>query len=395
MVKKVGFGDDLSCGERGVDEEKPGYCLTTSEDFDEIVLVVGNTRNTPAPNLNFTGDNDLKKILSGVFFNTELDGIPRINIISVARGNSAIGFNNKNRPAKNISASNNKLKNLSKGLSKAINTPPINGGADYIGGILYAKDIISSDSKNPLILIVGSGYNDSGVLDFTKDDVLNKAVANESFIIDRLSQNRTVKEGMLSGVSIYWYNLGEVADPQDDMDAYKEILKSIYKDAFEYLGAKKVDLNRNVAIVGESRSIESPYTVQQVYVNELKSGDVFEIPESIGEFQPGSNTLKTPRAELEHTIGQFASRFNPNSNLKMVVTGYTFVGPGAGCPTDGQLALSRAEVIRDILVGLGIPYGKIEVYGEKGAPTESGSYTCENILPESEQRTVKIKVVPE
>ena len=214
--------------------------------------MVGNTRNTPAPNLDFVNDDDLKEILSGVFFNTKLGGTPKISIISVARGNSAIDFSSKNKPAKNISASNNKFRSLSKELNKAIDTSPTDGGADYLGGILYANDLISSGSEHPLILVIGSGYSDSGVLDFANSDLLSRAASNEESVTALMSQSRTIQEGMLSGVSIYWYNMGEVVKPQNDMDAYKAILKSIYRTAFNYLGVKRQDLNRNLPISGDA-----------------------------------------------------------------------------------------------------------------------------------------------
>ena len=53
IVPKLGFSDTSSCGDREIDEEKEGYCLVTSSDFDELVLVVGNTQNSPAPVLDF------------------------------------------------------------------------------------------------------------------------------------------------------------------------------------------------------------------------------------------------------------------------------------------------------------------------------------------------------
>lgn len=382
IVNKIGIGADSSCGERGIDEEKPGYCLTTSEDFDEIVLVVGNTRNTPAPNLDFVNDDDLKEILSGVFFNTKLGGTPKISIISVARGNSAIDFSSKNKPAKNISASNNKFRSLSKELNKAIDTSPTDGGADYLGGILYANDLISSGSEHPLILVIGSGYSDSGVLDFANSDLLSRAASNEESVTALMSQSRTIQEGMLSGVSIYWYNMGEVVKPQNDMDAYKAILKSIYRTAFNYLGVKRQDLNRNLPISGDAESVKSGYTVQQVYADELKVGDTFSVNERIGKFEGNKAILINPD-QVKVALSQFASKYNPNSGTRLKLTGYiAFNASGS------TLGFDRAEVIRDILASLGIPMEKMDIHGVDGPPADDS-------LSDEEKRTVIIEVVSE
>lgn len=382
LANKIGFGDDSSCGEREVDPDRPGYCMTTSDDFDEIVLVVGNTRNTPAPNLDFVKNNGLKKILSGVFFSTETGGTPRINIVSVAHGNGAIDFNRKNKPGKNISASNNKLKSLSQELNKAINTSPADGGADYLGGILYAKDLISSESENPLILVVGSGYSDCGVLDFANSNLLGNATGNEDFVKTVMSQNSTVREGMLSEVTVYWYNIGEVARPQDNMDAHKRTLKDIYRSVLDYLGVKKQDLNRNISISGDAKSVESEYTVQQVYADELKAGDVFYVNERIGKFEADKAILRNPD-QVRTALSQFASRFNPNSGTRLKLTGYIAIdSPGS------TLGYERAGVIKDILIGLGITENKIDVHGMDGPPADSN-------LSDEEKRTVIIEVVSE
>lgn len=384
LINKIGFGDDSSCGERGVDPDRPGYCMTTSDDFDEIVLVVGNTRNTPAPNLDFVKNNDLKKILSGVFFSTETGGTPRINIVSVAHGNGAIDFNRKNKPGKNISASNNKLKSLSQELNKAINTSPTDGGADYLGGILYARDLISSESENPLILVVGSGYSDSGVLDFANTNLLESTTSNEDedSVKTVMSQSKAVREGVLSGVTVYWYNMGEVARPQGNMDAHKKTLGDIYRSALDYLGVKKQDLKRNISIPGDAKSVESGYTVQQVYADELKAGDVFHVNERIGKFEADRSVLRNPD-QVRTALSQFASRFNPNSGTRLKLTGYIAIdSPGS------TLGYERAGVIKDILVGLGIPENKIDVHGVDGPPADSN-------LSDEEKRTVIIEVVSE
>lgn len=105
--------ENSSCGTREEDAERSGYCVTSSKDYDELVIVAGNTKNTPAPDLDFT-QGELYDILGGVFYNAERGATPNISIISVAGSNHTIEYTANHKVAQNIIASNNELKNLAK-----------------------------------------------------------------------------------------------------------------------------------------------------------------------------------------------------------------------------------------------------------------------------------------
>lgn len=381
---------DSTCGSREEDTERNGYCVTTNNDFDELVIVTGNTQNSPAPELDFT-QGELYKILGGVFYNAERGSSPSISIVSASGNNRTIDYKDKYKVAQNVIASNNELKKLGKELNDSIKTSPVEAGADYLGGILEANNLISNVAKNPLIIVVGSGYNDSGALNFASDDILNMYWQNPNSIDTILSQNRRTKEGVLNGTSIYWYNIGDVVAPQPNMNKYKEDIKGIYELALNYLGAGRISLNNYTGVAASAQSVSSEYSVQQTYVDELKIGDTFSVNENIGRFYPDRDVLINP-SEVKEKLSSFAKRFNPASNTKLKLTGYI-----AFCVDEGQLGLSRAETIRGILVELGIPNDKIETHGERGSPPESPNetYTCQSNLPETERRTVQIEVVKE
>lgn len=382
------FSSESSCGSREEDIDRNGYCLTTSTDFDELVIVTGNTQNSPAPNIDFT-QGDLYNMLGGVFYGTDRGNAPNISIVSAAGNNHIIEYKHKYKVAQNITASNNELKKLGRELNSAIISSPSEAGADYIGAILEANNLFSSSAKNPAIIVVGSGYSDSGALNFAADEIFNKYWDDADNIADLLTQNHRTKEDALKGVTIYWYNLGEVVAPQANMNRYKTDAQGIYEIALNYLGARRLSLNNYTGITADAKSVASEYSVQQTYVDELKIGDTFSVNENIGRFYPDSDALINP-AEVEEKLAPFAKRYNSNSQTKLKLTGYI-----AFCIDDGQLGLSRANTVRGILVKLGIPENKIETHGERGSPPENDreTYTCNSSLPETERRTVQIEVI--
>lgn len=394
IVPKLGLSDASSCGDREIDEEKEGYCLVTSSDFDELVLVVGNTQNSPAPILDFINNSDLKRLLSGVFYSAERGSNPSISIVSASGNNEGIPLSSNRRPKKNISASNNELTHLAKEINKAITTPAVSGGANYLGGILKANSLISSNAKNPLILVFGSGYSDGGVLDFANNDLFGKYQLGKTSAIESIvNQNHALREGMLSGKTVYWYNIGDVALPQKNLNGFKEDLKDIYKTAFGYLGVKQLIIDKNINIAGNASSVETPYSVQQVYASELSIGDYISVNERIGEFYGDEARLKNEAAVKNH-VSMFVNAFLKNtSGKKLKLTGYI-----AYCAPGSVLGKMRADTMKNILVSMGVPANKIDTYGQPGTPpvNKNVEFSCDDSpLPLEERRTVIIEVVAE
>lgn len=377
----VGGGSD-KCGDRGVDEDRSGYCLTTNTDYDGLIIITGNTANSPEPNLDFSSG-ELNTILSGVFY-----GDGNTTIISAAGNNPIINTNRSFTPKKNLNASNNNLKKLSKEINAAIKQSPTESGADYFGAILKASNEIKSRGlKRPIVVIVGSGYSDRGVLNFASDDVLGR-YSNTYDAVSLVSSDKSVKEDMLSGVTIKWFNAGVVSDPQPKIsDHYQALTRGIYTELFEYLGASSEILGDT----GTSNfsSVDTKYTVGQVYVERLRRGDVFNVNEDVGRFKPDSNELIN-REEVKDRLRSFAAQFDNSGNLKLKVTGYIAI-----CTPGSNLGEMRASTIRDLLVELGVSYDKVEVFGQPGAPSTNPSelYTCNSDLPDTERRTVRIEVV--
>ena len=209
--------------------------------------------------------------------------------------------------------------------------------------------------------------------------------------------NSDFEKDALSGVSVYWYNLGKVMDPQPNMsDPDIRKISAIYDAVFKYLGAKQVKLDNYSAISNNATSVKSDFYVQPAYINELEIGTTIDINEKIGRFEPDKDTLIN-QSEVEDKITSFAKRFNANSDKKLKITGYIAICNGGD---NGELGAARAQVIANILTSkFNIPANKIEVHGEGGPPPLENQETdiCDNSNPEimAQRRTVRIEVVKE
>ena len=377
----LGGSDNGACGDREVDPDRSGYCLVSSKDYDGLIIITGNTQNSPEPNLDFSSG-ELNEILSGVFYS---DG--QIGIISASGKNLEISTKRAFTPKKNLNSSKNNLKKLAEQLNSSIKESPSEAGADYFGAILKAENEIKIRKyKNPIIVIVGSGYSDRGVLDFAHNDILGRYSQNEN-IQALFSGDKSVVADSLNGVTVKWYNAGVVAAPQKTIDDhYQALTKSIYSDLFSYLGATS-EIYGDTGLSSHN-SVDSDYSVGQVYVQKLQKGDSFNVNEDIGRFKTDSNELIN-RDEVKDKLGGFANQFDNNSDLRLKLTGYIAI-----CSPGSNLGALRAETIKQVLVELGVSADKIDVYGQPGAPSSNPGeeYTCNSDLPETERRTVMIEV---
>lgn len=369
--------------------DKSGYCLVNSTDYDAVVFVVGNTQNSPSPS-NFLDSSDFDNYLRGAFYS---DNASAIKLVSAAGDNHLIDYKSNAKVAKNLSASENNLRKLKKELQTAVDHPAEEAGANYLGAILKASKILPKTAKNPLIVVIGSGYSDAGVLDFAHDDLISKYQKDKNNIVQLLEHDVSTEKSLLANKNIVWYGLGEVTAPQRNLDDYINVTTDIYEDALSYLGASEIDLAHQSGTTASSKSIDSPHPVAPTYVNALQAGDTFEVNEAIGEFEADTATLKNP-AVVKQKLKSFAEKFKSSQKIKLKLTGYIAV-----CSSDNSLSKGRAGVIRDLLVELGVPKNKIAVDGKAGGPPEDSGkeFLCEDegSLNQSERRTVKIEVIGE
>ena len=100
----------------------------------------------------------------------------QISLYSASSERSSISFDNPtirdDEEQKKLSASI--LKRID-AIEEAIQKEPKGNGAQYLDTIIEAqKKIASKKSQKLLIIVIGSGLSDGGILDFTQGDLLHR-----------------------------------------------------------------------------------------------------------------------------------------------------------------------------------------------------------------------------
>ncbi len=256
--------------------------------------------------------------------------------------------------------------------------------------ILEANRYLNSSNANSqkLILVIGSGYSDSGVLDFAHGGIIDKYIANKSNIEVALREDERIRGGELSGTAVYWYNMSYVASPQPSMEDYRNATTDIYEAALRYAGVTNMRLNLKVKRA--QASIDTIHTVDPVYVEPLKPGDYLSIDDTVSRFLNNQTILQNPEY-VKSYISTFVQKLKDTS-YSLLVTGYM----DHCLPDNRALSKGRAEVIKGLLIEMGISGDKIEAYGEYGPPPKdpNAPYVCQDDenVPDEEQRTVRIVV---
>ena len=390
IVNKSGSSCDLY-GNRDEISGHPGWC-STKYGYDKVAIVVGNTQNSPVPKL----DEKSKEIITDAFFSANPDEDElNLPIVSASTGNNLIDLKGEvQAPGSNMTATKNILTSNFSIIEEKMETEPEKDGADYLNAILKASDMVKG-GKKPAIIIIGSGYSDSGKMNFSTDKILEnyttarKFSKEHDYITSLFSTDTRFYGNELENVDIHWVNLGYVTSPQMPLQEYKQTEYYIYNDVFKYLGANNFDTEAGSPL---SYSINTQHTVKTVIPeNVIIKGKTFDINEKIGRFYPDQYTLIN-KPEVEKYLKD--NIVNNYTGERLVITGYI-----AYCIETGTLSTDRANAIKDILVSLGIPANKIETKGMPGSPVtnskeedDRGGYTCNSILPDTERRTVRIEV---
>ena len=378
-------------GDRDEIEGRSGWC-STYHGYDKVAIVVGNTQNSPVPKL----DEKSKEIITDAFFSANRDDDElHLPIVSASTDNELIDLKGEvQAPARNITATKSILKKNFSIIEEKMSAAPNKDGADYLNAILKASSLVKGGKKSAII-VIGSGYSDSGKLNFSEDKVLENYTAarklskEHEYITSIFSSDTRFYGNELDNVDIHWINLGYVASPQMPLQEYEQTEEKIYRDVFNYLGVNDFETSTESPT---SNSIETSHTVKTVIpANVDIHGKTFDINEKVGKFHTDRATLINEQDVRNYLQTNIVDNY---SNEKLVITGYIAI-----CSDSNSLSVNRANTIKNILVALGVPAENIETKGMPGSPItndkeedDKGGYTCNSILPETDRRTVKIEV---
>lgn len=337
------FASIANCNDLGL-----GGGLTTiltgscDKSFDEIVFVVGDTQNSPAPSLNYPE-----------YIETALN----LNKASI----TAMSVSNPRRNPKLITDydSSKKVKDFVNQTVEYISSmKATNEGADYLGAIQTAAD--STEDKNKtLVYVIGSGLSDRGLLDFANNNLLGQDFSVDQItdrIAERLNDNTALK-----GVTIVWDGLGQTAPPQQYLSKEStDKLKQIYSAIFTELGASRSNirfknkLNGDASVdtnvyVKTSSTGEEPLNWTKQYTGDVTSAFQFV----------GDSAAFVDQQATDAGISEIVDVASGHPNATITVTAYMSRGNCARQDVDQVLLDSRLSAINSLLVARGIDPARI------------------------------------
>ncbi|WP_210505474.1 OmpA family protein [Naasia sp. SYSU D00057] len=208
------------------------------------------------------------------------------------------------------------------------------------------------------VLVVGSGLQTTGTLNFVEGDLLYAPAAE---VADAL---RTANElpSHLAGVTVYWSGMGDVSSPQQPLSiSARENLIAIWRAVIEGAG-------------GTLEVLEEPLTgapdpglpdVTAVPIRAVPLTPSWDEPVVLHDdqvrFQPDSSEL-LDEASVRIVLGEIATSIADGS-VAVTVTGSTSAQGSQSQEADVQLSLARAERVKGILVSLGAPADSIQTAG--------------------------------
>lgn len=329
------------------------------EAHDAVIFVVGNTQNSPAPEL--TDNKNIKNVLENVFYSTPYGEKPNIVIFSAAGNPYTLEINDKYYlgQAANDLASASNFNDLLIGIENATNSSPACSGADYFAAIMEALEY-SKNFDNPLIIVYGSGLSDTGVFNFAFDNLITDN-GNEAEIVNAiLSGDKRFSNESFPNVTLYWYGVGQSVGEQPDLKEWKKSVQNTYAAIFEYFDITyKFYL---ITLPSDAVSVDAEYSVIITILPIIEENIKISLNERYLSFYADSAKLKN-EDEVRKLLKGVAETLNENESAKIKLTGYQTV-----CAKTKTLGVKRANTIKGILVDLGVDENRITTDGVAGPP---------------------------
>lgn len=323
----------------------------------EIAIVLGNTQNTPAPNI--TGD--VSKAITKTMLlhqgDTENELADSIKVISAIKNPEVIKLDAKELKLRPIS-NNNSNAARSAGMNitaieQKINTlAPTDNGANYLEAILEAHDNVAPGAN---IIVIGSGLSDEGDLNFAKSNLLTNKQSRTDAI---QTVTKKYHNNYLDGQNVEFYGLGDTVKPQENLSSkQKVILREFYTDVIRGLGGR-VDIN-TMTLVGDSVK-----TDRKVIATDTGCSDISRTFDDNSLKFVGDKSTFIDNAAAKNSLMAIKTLWDQYSGtIKSIqVDGYI------AHPIPGNLSQQRADQAKQTLVELGIPSDKINATGKGVGP---------------------------
>lgn len=382
-------GQNAICHEAGFGDydDKNGVCIVKGNYASNLIIVAGNTANSPKPQFQ-------KHSKAYDYLKNSIANYANIKVVSAASDlsvkNIEIGRNETNDAEGYVKSINNAINEINETISKA----PKSNGATYYEAISKAgRDAVSSkemlsennNGKNEgsAVIVFGSGLSDGGILNFADYNILPQKGEDIATAMEKAGQ----LNNNLSGLKIIWSGLGQTMAPQEKLsDADIENLKDIYDTVFNKRGAKII---HDGTIIPSEIIENNKYTVKPTPVS--NSCLPLELSNEQLSFKADSAELADTMA-AKNALAKVINSASTCPDKKIVITGYMAAGNCTGKPNNPTLPGLRAETVKRFLIDNGIS-NNIETVN--GGVFDPGKSECEGGQWESELADYRRKVIIE
>jgi outer membrane protein OmpA-like peptidoglycan-associated protein len=391
-----------------------GYTATTYAGVDVvselyeggIAFVIGNTANQPSPAVS---DNVLP-ILNRAFITENKNSSLAITVVS-ASGHSEHALLESDNDEISVEgivdgASDNNNKRRAENNREAIKTlfatGPDQDHLDFLGAMKEAVIQLKGKAGRKLIVVIGSGLNDTGILNFASDPSLLDESPEK--IVSSLLENTDahVSENTFADCDIIFAGLGQTQLPQpvleDEGTMSRNNLREIYKAVVTNLGGTVISID------------DSPNNGSAIETDHIVNPTIFDITEAIeyGEdewhftadeslgFNPKEATFLSKEKAIKR-LEVVANKLHDDPSAKISIYGYQAQsGTKRPYPTTSQLSQARAEAVKKVLVSnLGVDEKQIVEVQGKGTGEfvdeyDAGGKWISSMAPQN--RVVVIKV---
>ena len=362
--------------------QEVGGLIVPEKEYEAVCVIVGNTANEPAPQIN----DAIAPYLNSAFL-VESSGakIDMSSFIFISAAGSSthesLPLDSSGLKAAKIDGNeNNNVTAASANfqtISEAISVDPGTNHVDFFGALKEASRRLKNYSGPKLIIMIGSGVNDAGDLNFALNTGLinqNPSDVTKSILSD---SSTNVSSTTLENCDVVWAGLGDTTLPQPELKSEGENsidnLAAIYKSLIEGMGGAVVMFDMSQT---DNPSIQTSYTVTPFVFDDEPlvwedSGNSTEwhFTETSLAFNPDEATF-VDAASAKEALKSVAEEINANSAAKITITGYQAATSAKIFESTSDLTRARAQAVSDMLVNeLGVSPSAIEAVVGGGTGT--------------------------
>jgi len=345
-------------------------------------LVIGNHANAQRPVIDL---DDALQDEDGDFWDTMINGRGFISLTIVdgkpITDSSELALP---KPSQNMRQREQDVKNFKRNvLFLAQNAYASSDEVDTLKAIqeaskaLRSKRYLANASKQ--IIVYDTGLSTKGTLNFLKDrrylsDPNLDPMADVDSIIAQLKKDKAISPTLLQGITVRWYGLGSVADPQNPLtDAQRTQLEEIWGAVLDACGAEYFDIiqpTNNGSNAGRNQDDEAEETGEerQAQNGVVENDDLPQYPKvtticfpiifdgSAISFKGNSTEFTDPDLAMA-ALTEVKSYLEQHDDIKIIIAGTTATGDADNCR---QLSKDRADTIKDTLIFLGVSTEQIK-----------------------------------